>query len=522
MAEGKAPETPRVCRGEKTGNYYMGVLGNLEQGLIPDEGWIARAREWVVRASRDWLSYSMAALVFWFCSRPEEARRALDRALDLQEEKTSLFFLLAAGWQERKNMAGKWLERYLTGENSRAVTGDLIYVLDLWSLGGLDPVGENQLARALETWQETLEQDGETEARQLSIWKDCFRRWREEIALPEGDQFQYLGPLPGTTAGNLLQGALLGRPAGDFLKRHRQKKEPWQEPYQARRQLLENFLWSECVQTPAAIWQGTWSDFCTFWLRRTEEEPPETVTARVERLLLGRCRRWLRRAFDDVTGETARLVPGGILFQYNYSFRRQNHQFACTLQDGLEENQAVARAREDLDAFLEPERKQADWRPAAVKNLLPWALFGGVLFWKGPALITEYGTGVLVVMGILGFLMGSWLGAVLAVALAVGAGMALQSLVAYGSAGILCWLVFLALLAFRQFWLKQDAGKRFQEERQQVWASLEGMIRGSCAEVADFRDHYAAYCREQENVRQQLDSLEAESELTTGRRIRRG
>ncbi|WP_317424292.1 hypothetical protein [uncultured Acidaminococcus sp.] len=79
-----------------------------------------------------------------------------------------------------------------------------------------------------------------------------------------------------------------------------------------------------------------------------------------------------------------------------------------------------------------------------------------------------------------------------------------------------------ALLAFRQFWLKQDAGKRFQEERQQVWASLEGMIRGSCAEVADFRDHYAAYCREQENVRQQMDSLEAESELTTGRRIRRG
>ncbi len=38
MDEGKAPGTLRVCRGEKTANYFIGVLGNLEQGLIPAEG----------------------------------------------------------------------------------------------------------------------------------------------------------------------------------------------------------------------------------------------------------------------------------------------------------------------------------------------------------------------------------------------------------------------------------------------------------------------------------------------------
>lgn len=30
MDEGKAPGTLRVCRGEKTANYFIGVLGNLE------------------------------------------------------------------------------------------------------------------------------------------------------------------------------------------------------------------------------------------------------------------------------------------------------------------------------------------------------------------------------------------------------------------------------------------------------------------------------------------------------------
>ncbi|MDO5596742.1 MAG: hypothetical protein Q4F92_00175 [Acidaminococcus sp.] len=65
-----------ACRGEKVGKYYIGVLRNLTQGLVPDEMWLARAREWIVRASEDWLSYSMAALVFWFCDKPEEARHA--------------------------------------------------------------------------------------------------------------------------------------------------------------------------------------------------------------------------------------------------------------------------------------------------------------------------------------------------------------------------------------------------------------------------------------------------------------
>lgn len=38
MAEGVSPGAGKACRGEKTGNYYIGVLRNLEQGLIPDAG----------------------------------------------------------------------------------------------------------------------------------------------------------------------------------------------------------------------------------------------------------------------------------------------------------------------------------------------------------------------------------------------------------------------------------------------------------------------------------------------------
>lgn len=520
MDEGKAPGTLRVCRGEKTANYFIGVLGNLEQGLIPDEGWMARAREWVVRASQDWLSYAMAALVFWFCDRPAEAGKALDRALDLQEEKTALFFLLAAGWQGRKPMGDRWLERYLRQQNGKGVTGDFLYLLDLWSLGVLGPAGEKQLERTLETWENALAEDEETENRQLEIWKGCCRRWQEGIQLPEADRFQYLGPLTGTTAAQLLQGALLGRPVGAFLERHSRNQERWQEPGSACRALLENFLQGECLQQPAAIWKGTWSDFCTFWLRRREKEPPENVTPRAERFLLAHSARWLRQAFDDVNGETLRLVPGPIPFQFNYSFQRQNHQFSCQIQDGLEERQVVAQGRADLDAFLEPVRKALDWRTAALKTVLPWAVFEGILFWKGPQLMAQYGVGAVLVMGILGFLMGSWLGAVLGIALAIGAGMALKSLVAWGSSGILCGLVFLGLLAGWQYWQKRAPWEQFRQDREQVWQSLEGLLRGSCAEVADFRDHFRQYSGEQQSVREQLDALTEEAQPAGARRIR--
>ncbi len=33
-----------ACRGEKVGKYYIGVLRNLTQGLVPDEMWLTRAR----------------------------------------------------------------------------------------------------------------------------------------------------------------------------------------------------------------------------------------------------------------------------------------------------------------------------------------------------------------------------------------------------------------------------------------------------------------------------------------------
>ena len=521
MVEGVSPGAGKACRGEKTSNYYIGVLRNLEQGLIPDEGWMARAREWVVRASQDWLSYSMAALVFWFCDDPGSAQKALDRALGLQEEKTSLFFLLTAAWQQRGAMEDRWMERYIRNQNQLQVTGDFRFLLELWIRKALTPGGDKKLETVLSGWEEDLSQSAETEGRQVDLWRRYFRDLRKAISLPQTDQYQYLRNLPGTTAGALLQGALLARPVGQFLDRHQSRPETWQEPRGACRMLLEDFLRSECLQLPAAIWKGTFSDFLTFSLRQTEEGQEGQPSPQAERFLLAHSARWLHQAFDDVTGETARLVPGSIRYNFNYSFHRQDHCFSCDIQDGMEEAAVVRQCQQDMDAAWAPEQQAADWRRAALKITLPWALVGLYLYGNGAKLMAQHSVLFPLGLGIFSFFMAkksfsfffAMMGSMVILAL-------FHLALPHVQAPLFGLLVFLGLLAFWQYWKKRPLARLFAQDRAQLWQSLEELVRGSCAETADFRDHYRAYTQEQEGIRDRLAQLEKEAEMTQKRRIR--
>lgn len=75
-------------------------------------------------------------------------------------------------------------------------------------------------------------------------------------------------------------------------------------------------------------------------------------------------------------------------------------------------------------------------------------------------------------------------------------------------------------MTFWQYWKKRPLAKQFAQDRAQLWQSLEALVRGSCAETADFRDHYRAYTGEQEKIRAQFAQLEKEAEMMQKRRIR--
>lgn len=510
-----------ACRGEKVGKYYIGVLRNLTQGLVPDEMWLARVREWIVRASEDWLSYSMAALVFWFCDKPEEARRALARALSLDREKTALFFLLAGSWQQRTAMQRQWLDACLRLLVATRVPGAFLYVLELGMQGALPTDCLDRLNRTTEEWKKTLAFDEEGETRQREHWRQQFRKFRDGVQVPEIDQYQYLNGMNGTTAAALLRGALLARPVEQFVDRHTHGEPLAEAPASTGEKLRERFLWDECLGFGGAVWQSTYSDFLTFWLTTVENDNSRQLSPRLQRYLVASSREWLLQAFDQVQGETARQVPETIPFHFDYTFRRQNHRFSCSIADGLEEEGLVADARADMDGLLAGLQQQVDWHRSALRLLVPLALAGGLLFWKGPALLDSLDLGIVFLMGFLGLAVGKWLGCLLSVGITMGIGMTLQRLLALGRQGVWLFVGFLLLLALWQYLRKQGPAAQFRKEQKETWDAVEGLIRSSCAEVADFRDHYRQYTREGDTLREKLDQLASDAVLNRPRRIYR-
>lgn len=68
------------------------ILKNINTGLLTTEILQKRAEELMVSAADYWLSYGTAALIYWFADEQAKARQALQRALQSDDQKTSLFF----------------------------------------------------------------------------------------------------------------------------------------------------------------------------------------------------------------------------------------------------------------------------------------------------------------------------------------------------------------------------------------------------------------------------------------------
>lgn len=70
----------------------QGILKNMNTGLLTTEILQKRAEELMVSAADYWLSYCTAALIYWLADEQAKARQALQRALQSDDQKTSLFF----------------------------------------------------------------------------------------------------------------------------------------------------------------------------------------------------------------------------------------------------------------------------------------------------------------------------------------------------------------------------------------------------------------------------------------------
>ena len=78
----------------------QGILKNMDTGLLTKETLQKKAEELLVSADDYWMAYGLAALICWLADDRVKAQQALQRALQADDQKTSLFFFLLSlsGW----------------------------------------------------------------------------------------------------------------------------------------------------------------------------------------------------------------------------------------------------------------------------------------------------------------------------------------------------------------------------------------------------------------------------------------
>ena len=166
----------------------QGLLKNMNTGLLTAERLQKRAEELMVSAADYWLSYGTAALIYWLADEQEKARQALQRALQADDQKTSLFFFLVLLREKRNQAADIWLARYLDQQHPLQLASHFQYCLESYTDGWLSSTMRRQMEHMLSVWLQEQSQNAALIEAQMQTWRDWLEKERR---LPKRNNSRY-------------------------------------------------------------------------------------------------------------------------------------------------------------------------------------------------------------------------------------------------------------------------------------------------------------------------------------------
>ena len=121
---------------KKYGHYDLirrkinGILNSMDLNTIKKNTLLTQSEQSLLNTPDYYLSYALVALCAWFRNEKKLARKALNKALNLNDSKTSLLFCLIHLRLNRNETALKWLKRYLDTQDPNNMDNDIINVLE--------------------------------------------------------------------------------------------------------------------------------------------------------------------------------------------------------------------------------------------------------------------------------------------------------------------------------------------------------------------------------------------------------
>ena len=168
-----------------------GLLQSVDLAVVRRETITNMAEQIVMKTPGYWLGRCFVALTAWINNQKDIAEKALNDAMRLDDEDTSLFFFLVNVRIGRNKPALTWLNRYLSMQDPNHLNMNIINVIDSMISGiyGLD--AKKLLLSYLEKWKGELDSIAGVNEDNEKIWNDFIELFSTTIKIETG-YYSYL------------------------------------------------------------------------------------------------------------------------------------------------------------------------------------------------------------------------------------------------------------------------------------------------------------------------------------------
>ena len=179
--------------------YTLGILDAVEKNLVTKATISKCSEELMISAPKYWLAPALIALAGWIGDNKTLANRALQVAIERDEEKTCLMFALitrrvAAGKEAqgkpKTDATFQWLERYFSKQDAFDMTRSVVTYLDAYVSGifGTDP--DRICDETINKWiKEIKDVNPDFDQQQKEYWFNIFSNYCRGL---EGDKYYAL------------------------------------------------------------------------------------------------------------------------------------------------------------------------------------------------------------------------------------------------------------------------------------------------------------------------------------------
>ncbi len=168
-----------------------GLLQSVDLAVVRRETITKMAEEVVLKTPNYWLGRCFVALTAWVNNQKDIAQKALDDAMRLDDEDTSLFFFLVNIRINRNKPALIWLNRYLSMQDPSHLNMNIINVMNSMISGiyGLD--AKTMLLSYLEKWKGELDSLAGVNEDNEATWHNFMELFGNSISVEES-YYSYL------------------------------------------------------------------------------------------------------------------------------------------------------------------------------------------------------------------------------------------------------------------------------------------------------------------------------------------